>query len=323
MANITPLYEVRQSNVLTESRFDFTAVQLDIYFYLLSAIRINDETLKEYEIHVTHMKELTGREWNYNQLRQSTKELIGRVIEFTDREGNFCQTGLLASAKYMKGKGYIKVSISPVIFPLLVELKEQYTSFELYCALAMTSKFAKRLYLLCSEWKNNQILKDGSAVSKKYTVDELRHMLELSDPKGIKPDQFKQWTEFKVNVLEVAKNQINKYSDLKMSYSAIKVGRSYEKVQFNIQKGNEHQLLIDFKQEDLQAHILDINRQVLLMDTYGLSEKQAQTVVRRLDKKMVKDVLAEVDKAKKEGKIKASIGGYTVTALVNKFGVQL
>lgn len=322
MPNIKPSYEVRQANVLTESRFNFSAVQLDIYFYLLSMLRKNDEPSKEYEIHVTHIKELTGREWHYNQLKDSTKDLVGRVIEFYDNEGNFCQTALLASAKYMKGKGCIKVTVSSVLHPLLFELKEQYTSFELYCALAMSSKYAKRLYMICSEWKHNETTKKGDAISRMYTIDELRYMLELTDPTGKEPDQYKQWSEFKEKVLDVAKNQINQYSDITMLYNAKKLGRSYQMVQFFIKKGNSHQLLIDFKQEDLHLHVEEINRKVMLVEKYGLNENQAKTVVRRFDKAMVNDVLAAVDIAKKAGKVK-SIAAYTVTSLTNKFGVPL
>lgn len=322
MANIKPLYEVRQANVLTESRFNFSATQLDLYFYLLSMLRKNDAPSKEYEIYVSHIKELTGRDWNYQQLRESTKELVGRVIEYYDKDGNFIQTGLLASTKYMKGKGCIKVTISQELHPLLFELKEQFTSFELYCALAMSSKYAKRLYLICSEWKNNES-KNGESISRKYTVDELRHMLELSDPTGKEPDQYKQWSEFKEKVLEVAKNQINQYSDLKIHYEAKKNGRSFELVQFHIKKGNEHQLLIDFRKEDLPVFVEKINQKIELMDKYGLSEKQANTVVTRLNKKMVSDVLAAVDKAKSDNKIKKNLTAYTVTALVNQFGIEI
>lgn len=322
MANIKPLYEVRQSNVLTESRFNFDATQLDIYFYLLSLLRKNDEPGHEYEIYVTQIKAITGREWNYNQLKDSTKELVGRVIEYYDLEGNFVQTGLLASAKYIKGKGCIKVTISREIHPLLFELKEKFTSFQLYCALAMSSKFAKRLYMLCSEWKNNTNGEDGEAVTRQYTVDELRFMLELSDPEGKEPDQYKQWGEFKKNVLDVATNQMNLYSDLKVLYKVRKLGRSYEIVQFFMSKNNVHQLLIDFKQEDLQLHIEDINRKVVLMEKYQLNEKQANTVIRRLDQKMVNDILLAIDAAQKAGKVK-NIAAYTVTSLNNKFGIDI
>jgi len=323
MADIKPLYEVRQSNALTESRFNFDATQLDIYFYLLSLLRVNDEPGKDYDVYVNQIEALTGREWKYNRLREATKDLVGRVIEFDDMEGNFCQTALLASAKYMKGKGCIRVTISPVIHPLLFELKQQFTSFQLYCALAMSSKYAKRLYMLCSEWKNNVQKDDGNtSISRMYSVDELRYMLELTDPTGKEPDQYKQWTEFKNNVLEVAMNQMNQYSDLKVFYKPKKLGRSYEMVQFFMSKNNVHQLLIDFKQEDIQLQLKAVDRKLELTEKYKLNEKQATTVVRRIEPKLLREVLDAVDAANKAGKVK-NIAAYTAISIVNKFGIEL
>jgi plasmid replication initiation protein len=322
MADIKPLYEVRQSNALTEARFSLTACQLDIYFYLLSMLKLNDEPEKKYDIYVQQIKEMTGREWNYQQLRESTKDLLTKVIEFDDAEGNFCQTSLISSSKYFKGKGYVSVTVSYIIRPLLWELKNRFTSFQLYCALAMTSKFAKRIYLICSEWKNNLTEGQKVAMSKIYTVDELRFMLGLTDPQGIEPDQFKQWGQFEEKVLKIAKNQINTYSDLNIGYKATKQGRSYQLIQFSIKKGNEHQLLIDFNQEDLQERLEQVNKKIVLIDQFKLSEKQADIVVRRLETSAVRAVLEAVNEAVKAGKVK-NIGSYTVASLRNQFGIEL
>jgi len=322
MANIKPIYEIRQSNALTEARFNLTACQLDIYFYLLSMLKVNDEPEKKYDIYVKQIEEMTGRQWQYQQLREATKDMLSKVLEFDDAEGNLCQTSLIASAKYVKGSGCVKVTVSDLMRPLLWELKNRFTSFQLYCALAMTSKFAKRIYLICSEWKNNLIQGQDVAMSKTYTIEELRYMLGLSDPNGIEPDQYKQWGEFKLNILDTSKKQINQYSDLKINYKAEKQGRSYQLIQFSIKKGNEHQLLIDFNQEDLQERLEQVNKKVVLIDQFKLSEKQADIVVRRLETSAVRAVLEAVNEAVKAGKVK-NIGSYTVASLRNQFGLEL
>ena len=322
MTNIKPIYEVRQSNALTEARFNLSACQLDIYFYLLSMLKVNDEPEKKYDIYVQQIKEMTDRDWNYQQLREATKDLLSKVIEFDNAEGNFCQTSLIASAEYLKGKGCVRVTVSYLMRPLLWELKKRYTSFQLYCALAMTSKFAKRIYLICSEWKNNLTEGQETAMSKTYTVDELRYMLGLSDPKGIEPDQYKKWSDFKLNILDNSKKQINTYSDLRIGYKASKQGRSYQLIQFSIKKGNTHQLLIDFNQEDVKERLEQVNKKVILVERYKLSDKQAEIVVRRLETSAVREVLEAVNEAVKAGKVK-NIGAYTVSSLKNQFGIEL
>lgn len=321
MANVIPLYEVRQSNALTEARFNLSAVQLDLYFYLLTLLKVNDEPEKLYSIYVSEIEAMTGRKWNYQQLREATKDLLGKVIEWDDPQGNLCQTALISSAKYIKGSGCIKVTISYLIRPLLWDLKGRYTTFQLYCSLSMTSKFAKRLYMICSEWKNN-IKTEDTAFSREYTLDELRDKLGLTDPTGKEPDQYKQWGQFKQFVLDTAKKQINQYSDLRINYKARKFGRSYELVQFTIQKNKNQQLLIDFSQEDIQLQLERTNRKVNLIDNFKLTEQQANTVVRRLEPSVVNKVLQAVVEAHKKNPLK-NIGAYTVSAIKNEFGIEL
>ena len=45
-------------------------------------------------------------------------------------------------------------------------------------------------------------------------IGEFKEMLGLKDPKGKEPEQYQNHTDFKINVLEKAKNQINKHTDI-------------------------------------------------------------------------------------------------------------
>lgn len=310
--------EIKQPNAITEARFSYSSVQLDIYFYLLALFKDSDDSSVEYDISVQEMQRLTDRQWNYQQLRTATKDLLGKVIEFDDQDGNFCQTALIASAKYMKGQGTIRITVSEVIRPILAQIKSEYTSFQLYCALAMTSKFAKRIYMICSQWKKNKNA-DGVANSKIYLVDELKHMLELKDPTGKEPEQFVRWSDFKKNVLDLAVKQINQYSDIKISYLAQKQGRNYNTLQYRIEEGNTHQLLIDFSDGGVNTKKIELK--IRLMNGYGLNDKQASEAVRRIDNKALTELLNRVNDTMKEGKIKGSIGGYTVRAIQNEWGI--
>jgi len=317
-ANIVPDMEIKQPNVLTEARFNFTSVQLDIYFYLLALLKDEHTENVAYHISVQEMQRLTDRQWQYQQLRAATKDLLSKVIEFYDQEGNFCQTSLIASAKYIKGQGKIRITISDIIRPILLQIKRDYTSFQLYCALAMTSKFAKRIYMICSQWKNNKNNSE-TAYTKEYTVDELKHMLDLKDPLGKEPEQFVRWTDFKKFVLDMAVEQINKYSDIKISYTATKDGRSFNFIQFKITTGNPHQLLIDFSNAGVNTD--KFNLKLKLINSYGLNEKQANEVVRRIGTDAVHELLNRVNDTVKAGKIKGSLGGYTVSCIQNEWGI--
>jgi plasmid replication initiation protein len=66
------------------------------------------------------------------------------------------------------------------------------------------------------------------------SIKELKTRLNLIDPKGKEPEQYKQIVQFKDRVLEPAIAQINEHSELKVSYRLIKKGRSFVDIEFTI-----------------------------------------------------------------------------------------
>ena len=236
--------QVRQHNVITNARHELSAVQLDIYFMLLSRLKPGENS--KYEISVKEIEDLTGRQWNYQQLRDATSGLIGKVFEIQEDDG-LLQVALMSSAKYIKGQGRIQLTIAEDLKPYLVDLKNNFTGFQLFCVLSMTSKYAKWLYVQFSRWKDIGYLS--------YEVEQLKFRLNLKDPKGKLPEQYKQWGQFKDNVLEPAIKQINASSDLRVSYDTEKKGKSIHKLNFTIKYVAQFQTVIPFElaEEDREA----------------------------------------------------------------------
>jgi plasmid replication initiation protein len=214
--------EIRQANSLTEARFEMSALELDLLFYILSQLK--KEKLF-YEINVVEMQSITGKKHNYQELREATFKLRERTYEIK-YEKKLLQIGIFSSCEYNFGLGTIEVEISPKIVPFLFELKEQFTSFRLMASLNMSSKYAKRIYTMLSQWKDSGVWR--------VSIKELKTRLKLIDPKGKEPEQYKQLAQFKDRVLDPAVSQINEHSELKVSYKLIKKGRSFVDIEFTI-----------------------------------------------------------------------------------------
>jgi plasmid replication initiation protein len=238
--------EVRQHNFLTEARYEMTACEMDILFCLLNEIR-EDESRNFYQLKVKEIELLTGRQWNYQQCRESTFRLAERVFEVINENGNLLQFSLVSTAEYKMGEGIIELEVSPKVIPYLYELKKNYTAFRLLASLRFTSKYAKRFYLYCSRWKDV-----GSFTT---TIDELKIKLKLKDPKR-KKEKYVQVRQFVDKALEVAVQEINEVSELMVQYTLIKEGRKYTKVRFNIERKKDvaEEALVDERQ--LRAHAL-------------------------------------------------------------------
>lgn len=215
--------EIRQHNALTTARYVYTQLQQDLLFFILSNLRKGDNRLF-YQLDISELTKLTGKRYNGAYLHKATAGMGSRMFEVeTDKE--YTQLWMFQSVKYLKGKGIIEVKFAEDILPYLFDLKNNFTSYGLAAALRLTSKHAKRIYQLCSQWKD-------LGETKRYSLQDFKKMLGLMDDKG--NEKMKQIKELRENVLEPAVKQINEHTELHIGYKLEKVGRSIQKVVFNI-----------------------------------------------------------------------------------------
>ncbi|MCR5890948.1 replication initiation protein [Hymenobacter sp. J193] len=244
--------EVRQHNAITTARYDYTACQLDLLFFLLSKLRREDLPNQEYQIHMNEVVAMTGREWHYKQLREATESMGSRMFE-VENDQSYVQLWMFQKVEYVKGQGFLRIRLSEDIRPYLFELKNNFTSYQLFSALKISSKYAKRIYQLASQWKD-------IGETKTYDLEEFKLMLKLKDPKGKEPEQFQRISDLKAKVLDIAVRQINENTELKIGYTLLKQGRSFHAVRFYVTKQQPKQLPIPFDESPEQAKILMARR---------------------------------------------------------------
>lgn len=249
---------VRIHNDLASGRGDFSACMLDVLFYILSDLKKGE---RYYIIKATDIMELTGREWQYQQFREATEAIGSRMFEIENKKSSL-QLWLFASVEYIKGSGSFEVEISEKAIPYLFDLKDNFTSMQLKSMLTCTSKYAKRLYMLGCQWR-------GRGSVPQMTIDELKIMLGLKDPKGKRPEKYKRFSQFKAQVLDVAKLQINNETDIIIDYQLTKRGRSYYWIDILINYQAGKQLSINFDKP------IEVQRATQTIMQYGFSETQA------------------------------------------------
>lgn len=231
---------IRQHNVITQARYDYTSCQLDIFFYLLSLLKRDDPPDQEYKLYVKDIEFLSKRTWNYQQLREATADMGSRMFEIeTDKA--YKQLWTFQSVEYVKGKGYLSIKLALPIRSYLFNLKDNFTSYQLHSALKLSSKYAKRIYQLASQWKDK-------AATRTYTLDEFKEMLHIKDPKGKTKESFENISQLKARVLDIAVRQVNEHTDLRIDYKLGKRGRAYDTVHFTIESQLLPELPIPFKQ---------------------------------------------------------------------------
>lgn len=226
---LTNKQEVRQHNALTNARYEYTETQANIFLVLLSKLR-KDAPDAVYQISVPEMERVTGNHYNYKQLRESTKEMMSRVHEVSTvhlGRNVFRQLVLFKRIDYLLGTGIIELEFNEYATQYLFDLKSNFTSFQVQAALNLTSKHAKRVYQICSQWKD-------TGETPKTAVLELKKTLGLADDKG--REEYADISMFKKKVLDVSVRQINEKTDLRISYKLEKEGRAFRNITFLIQQ---------------------------------------------------------------------------------------
>lgn len=215
--------EIRQSNALTNARFEYSELQLDLFFFMLSRLRKTQESLT-YQLNIKELSGLTGKQYHLPYLLTATEGMMSRVFSVTT-EKSIKQISMFQKVEYLTGTGIIEFELTQHILPHLFHIQEKFTSFGLAAALRLSSKYAKRIYPLCSQWKD-------LGETKKYDIQELKKILGLLDIKG--NEKLKLFKDFRVNVLDVAVKQINEHTELCINYKLEKVGRSVKNIIFTV-----------------------------------------------------------------------------------------
>ena len=222
--------KLRQHNVITEARYDMSAIEKNIFYLLMSALQADDPPQKSYIIDISTSRVL--KDVSIEELRQAARNLITRVYYIDKPNGNTLALTLMTVVSYDEEKKEMRIVISQKLLPYLIALKEDYTEFGLDIALSLRSKHAKRIYEMLSQHKTSGLMK--------ISVEELKYRLALKDPKT-EGEKYRSWATFKSAVLDNSKKELAKHSDINFAYEAIKTGRKYTDLVFQITRSKSFQ----------------------------------------------------------------------------------
>jgi len=150
------------------------------------------------------------------------QELMTKIITIReiDNPNNFIKIQLIRDTQYVNG--LLTVDISPNLLPYIKEAQEKlFTRFQIQHIKSMRSSYAIRIYLLLKQFDDTGW--------RELEIVEFRKMLELEN-------KYLRMSDLKKKVLDIAKNQINENSDLRINYELIRKGKTAVKIRFTIYK---------------------------------------------------------------------------------------
>lgn len=223
---LDPKYWVQKSDPLVLMRsVPFSLGELKILDTYISRINAADSTQRTVIFTKDEYEELMGLTCaDYRTLKKNTKGLLEKSVELEMPDEEYMQFTLFTKNHYHKdeyGKPVIELSCSEYARDLFFCIgKYHYFKYALENIVKLTRKASYLLYvyvrrnLFQGEWE--------------ITLAELRDT--VLDCKG--QESYQEFKEFKRAVLDPAAKEINKKTDCRFTYEAVKRGRRVIKIKF-------------------------------------------------------------------------------------------
>lgn len=222
-------YNVAQSNeLITKLRIPLTLNQQKLVLLAVSMIKPTDKEFQWYSVSVADFCKLTGMRkdsfyFDFQDLVRDFLEKQAKYGEWIRDRGECFLSKWFYDITYVPGKGVIKMLFDSHLVPHLLNLARNYTSYELWCVLRMKGRYSIRLY---------QILKRDAygrdSFTKEYQLEELKGELLASN--------YETYKDFRVRVIDPARDSINECSDISIEYVPKKVGKKVDAIEFIVNK---------------------------------------------------------------------------------------
>lgn len=213
---------VKANELIQKSRFSLSLQQQKVVLYLISQITPYDEDFKLYEFSIIEFCKVCGIDYGngktYADLKNAIKEIADKSIWIRLDNGKETLVRWIEKPYINDNSGIIQIKLDADMKPYLLQLKRNYTQYELLWTLNFKSKYTIRLYELVKSIHFHEL----EDYSREFELDELRRILGA--------ETYKTYQTFKSRALEPAIREINGYSDKNVSYEPIKRGRAVVKI---------------------------------------------------------------------------------------------
>lgn len=236
---------IRKSNELVEARYKFDIWETRVFTKMLTMVRKDDKDFQNYRIYLRDVIrdfQLDNNNDAYDRLRGGAMKLMSKIVKVvrnTEEGMKELNTPIVVgvenlidrkNAKVEDAK-FIDVSFHPGMKPFILSLQSHFTTYDVRNILKLPSSYSIRIYELLKQYQ-----KIGR---RKFGVEELKEIIgvieeiDINGKKKLK-DNYPLYGNFRQRVLEKAKKDLVKYTDIRFEYDPIKKGRAVRELMFHI-----------------------------------------------------------------------------------------
>ena len=230
--------EVIKGNDLIQAKrsMHLTSREKKLVSYMVASISPYDDDFKEYSFPVAEFADFFGiTDKNVNkEYERIATGIMSKPFTVENEQEKFTACWL-AEAAFDKRSKEMRFRFTPRLKPYLIKLKKYYTRYRMINLINLENCHSEAMYELLKQFEN--------AGQRRIYLDDLRNMLGLGK-------KYPLYSNLRAKVLEPTVEEINKYTDINISYEEIKESRKIVAIHFKIWQDSEN----DFIKKALKKH---------------------------------------------------------------------
>ena len=321
---------IRKSNDLVEARYKFDIWETRVFTKLLTIIRPDDIDFQPFRIYLRDVIDdfkLHKDKASYQLLREATDNLLQKVfyvpyeVENAMRERKFPIIIMSDTMQEAKDEGarvkneYVEVSIHPEMKPLLLQLKEKFTSYDIENITSLKSNYTLRIY---------EHLKQYERIGRRQLdIEYLKRIFEITT-------EYPLFANFYQKIIQPAFHDINYFTDLTITkIGKVKRGRKVESLLFEFHRKAQKEAAKTFQPPVLEAvnvetakqkgsDTLFLKFQTKVVVDFGVSPTVFLSELQGKTDADIQKAIRVTEETKKNGSIK-NLPGFFIQALRRNF----
>lgn len=204
---------IKKSNQLIEARYKFDVWETRIFLSVLSNIKRDDEDFKVYRIWYRDVIKSFGLKsgQSYAFLRDAARSLMRKVFNVSSDDSGFqreTEYHIIRSINYLaegednragaESQEFIDITVEPEMRPLLLQLKSNFTAYDLRNVIKLGA-YPVRVYELLKQYE--------SIGERTLEFEEMKRMFELTT-------EYPHFANFYQKIIQPAIEDINLHTDL-------------------------------------------------------------------------------------------------------------
>lgn len=226
--------QIKKANTLIEAKGALSSTSQKMLIMLIGMLRVDDSEFQKYALNIKDFKKEIGATNNEVKFYvEKAKELMRNPFEVDKKLFNWC-----SMVDYGSIDGYLIFDIHNDLKPYLLDLRSNFTTYNIVNILSLRGDYTPRLYeyflMRFNEYKSKykeQHNKTPKSFTFELEIDWLRKTYKI-------PDSYR-YNNIKTQIIEVAKKQLKEKTNIKFDYKEEKLGRKVVRLIITIENNNK------------------------------------------------------------------------------------